>query len=285
MRKPVLRDATGDDLESLIAIKDEATSGWGMGRIEPGSDRYRNNAAGLEHLRATGRTVVAERHGMPVGFGSAIVREDVWYLSQLFVSPAEQASGVGAAILDELLDGAASARARTVISSDDPKAFGLYTSRGMLPRWIHIEYRRHHPKLERPEVPEPDALTPADQPAVDALERAQRGFARTVDHEFLSGIKRGYALREGDRLRAFFYADDSGVGPLAGADDAWVSRAVDAADAIGGPDVVWWVPSTAPGILTRLLSLGYRSRSLTTFCSGTPVGPFDRIATSGGLLM
>lgn len=286
---PALRRASPADLHRLIEIKDRASAGWGGVPAEPGTPAHRIQESLFLHLLATGDVVVSVEQGAVAAFGAAIVREGVWYLSQLFADPAGQGRGAGSAILDRLLADAQGMRARCVISSDDRRAFGLYVSRGMLPGWIQIEMLRRTTPSPAPDgLPEGvEPLRAEDQPLVDELERAQRGFARTRDHAWLRAHTAGHAIRgrEGDLLAFFYVRSDGRVGPLGAMDDRTLVRAVDAADALAGPEASWWVPSSAPMVLRRLLKLGYRPGSLTTFCTDAPLGPFDRTAIAGGALL
>lgn len=287
MTRPAVRAATQDDLPVLVELKDEATAEWGEERATPGSERWDGQLAQLRHLLATGRVLCAERDGEIAGFGSAVRREDVWFLSQLFVRPTRQAARAGASLLDALLetDEARDARVRAVVSSSDPRALGLYFSRGMLPRWVLVQMKRAQPRgggrRRRLEV-----LTDDDQASIDAIDRSVRGFTRPEDHAFFRSVLPGYALRRRGKLRAFLYVDPAGrVGPLAAADDAALVAAVAAADALAGPEATWAVPSVAPLLLRELLGRGYRPAFVTTFCADGLLGPFDRTATSGGLLL
>ena len=118
----------------------------------------------LEHLLATDpeRFLVAVRSVTPgtadhraervVGFGIAVQREHVWFLSQLYVLPEEQRHGIGRAILTQIMpsieqaplpDEAATTGDRpgrrdgvmaTCTDSAQPASNGLYARHGIVPR-------------------------------------------------------------------------------------------------------------------------------------------------------
>ena len=121
----------------------------------------------LEHLLATDpeRFLVAVRPAAPgtadgrpervVGFGIAVQREHVWFLSQLYVLPEEQRHGIGRAILTQIMPSIAQAplpdeavaigttgdRAgrrdgvmATCTDSAQPASNGLYARYGIVPR-------------------------------------------------------------------------------------------------------------------------------------------------------
>jgi ribosomal protein S18 acetylase RimI-like enzyme len=287
MTKPALREATEADSAALIAIKDAATEGWEPERAEPDADAERAQRAVFGHLLATGSTIVALVDEEPVGFGNALRREDVWFLSQLFVRPDVQSGGHGARILDELLSRpeATGARVRCVVSSSDPRAFGLYMSRGMLPGWLMVQFVRRGAVPPRTE-PDADLLVEADQDEIDAIDRDVRGWARTTDHGLLRRISTGYALRRDGGLAAYGYVQSGGrVGPLVARDESSLAEMVDVADAHAGADANWSVATSAPVVVRRLLELGYRPGWISTFCTDGPVGPFDRLALAGGAVL
>ena len=86
----------------------------------------------VDHLLARARVAVAESDGAVAGFAGAIDVGDARFLTDLFVDPARQEHGIGRALLDAAMDGAA---ARMTNSSADPRALGLYIRAGMRPWW------------------------------------------------------------------------------------------------------------------------------------------------------
>ena len=69
-----------------------------------------------------------------VGFGSAILRERLWYLSMLFVLPGFQSGGLGRTLLSRLLPSDEGVVRATATDSAQPIANALYASIGMAPR-------------------------------------------------------------------------------------------------------------------------------------------------------
>jgi GNAT superfamily N-acetyltransferase len=113
----------------------------------------------LDHLLLTDpeRFMLAVRRASPgatdgrpdrtVGFGIACQRENVWFLSQLYVLPEEQRHGIGRALLAQIMPSLAQAptpeatgSARrdgvmaTCTDSAQPSSNGLYSSYGIVPR-------------------------------------------------------------------------------------------------------------------------------------------------------
>jgi GNAT superfamily N-acetyltransferase len=283
------RPAETGDIDAMIAVKDAATAGWDPPSAQPDAERIAGQRQLFEHLLETGSSAVAMREGAVVGFANAIVREDVWFLSQLFVRPDVQSRGAGAEMLDDLLarGEARGARVRSVLSSDDPRALGLYLSRGMLPAgWSMVHFTRRVASKVKPTPAPVVPLQVSDQPQVDALDRDIRGFAHPQDHAFLRTVATGHAVRDDAGMAACFYVQPNGrVAPFLARDDRSVIAAVDAADAIAGPDASWSVPSAASAVVARLLDLGYRPGWLSTFCADGTLGEFRRTSLTGGALL
>ena len=69
-----------------------------------------------------------------VGFASALVRERLWFLSMLFVSPDVQAAGVGRALLAQVMpEPSAGMSMATATDSAQPISNALYSSTGSCP--------------------------------------------------------------------------------------------------------------------------------------------------------
>jgi len=183
----------------------------------------------LHALRHDGeRCWVADREGDVVAWGSAILRDDWWFLSSLFVLPEAQGAGVGAQLFERTRAGApARAVFATLTDSLQPVSNTLYARRGMLPREALLGFAGPPRSGAAPdgEAPrprlgtlEPEPLTSAALPALRALDLAVLGFARTIDHRFYlgEGGRRGWLFRRGGRAVAYaLYRPTGWIGPLA----------------------------------------------------------------------
>jgi GNAT superfamily N-acetyltransferase len=169
-----------------------------------------------------------------VAFGSAIVRERVWYLSMLFVLPAFQGAGLGRGLLDRLLPGDDVMARATATDSVQPISNALYAALGIVPRMPLLSL------VGLPQRPEafgelPSGVVPlrfdeiaAGPPdgighrmlveAIDGLDRELLGMAHPADHRFLrSESRHGFLYRgpDGSPL-GYGYAGEAGrVGPIA----------------------------------------------------------------------
>lgn len=217
----------------------------------------------LKHLLATDpeRFLVAVHSGPAgigksaeqiVGFGIALQRERVWFLSQLYVLPQHQGRGIGRALLTQILpsldpaeaaaaeasatgaDEPATATANQPASKPEPGVLAmctdsaqpvsnaLYSRFGIVPRV---------PVFNLVGTPNPASLSrlPAGVDAVpfgdgdptaaiDAVDRTILGYAHAADHAYLRAAGRsGFVYRsDGGDLLGYGYSSEAGrFGPVA----------------------------------------------------------------------
>jgi len=223
----VTRGATPADLPACERVwRDSLNDYLGrLGQLEIPADN-----PGLRRLHAHAlatdpeRFRVATRADQVVAFGSAIRRGSVWFLSMLFVDPAEQARGLGRRLLGELLPGDGRVILATAADSAQPISNGLYASFGIVPRMPLLDaIGRPRPGWTPPPLPEGitvDGLLAdgADAAAVTALDRAVVGFAHPEDHAFARRERpSAFAYRSRDgRLVGYGYTSEVGrIGPVA----------------------------------------------------------------------
>jgi GNAT superfamily N-acetyltransferase len=193
-----------------------------------------------------------------VGYAIALQREHVWFLSQLFVLPAEQRQGIGRALLSLVLPSDAregdadrpasemGAAARpgvlaTCTDSVQPISNAVYSRLGIVARMpvLNLVGRPSSPRA-LPRLPagvEAVPLEPAGRLAhrnpaapgkaelsqiVDSIDRAVLGYAHRADHDFLPVQGRAgflYRTDAGEPL-GYGYSSRAGrFGPLAVLDE------------------------------------------------------------------
>ena len=238
------------------------------------------------HLLGTGAFFIAEDPG-PVGFASAVIRDGVWFLSQLWVHPDHQAGGLGGALLDEALEWGRGCSAFAVLSSVHPGARTLYLRRSMFPRWEENDMGGDGggdaPPGARP-------LHADDDPWVAELDRVARGFARPEDHALWRRTGTGVAVeRDGVPLGYAYVGSGPGgkrrVGPGAvrhPRDMPVLLRA--ALAAIGSGPVRVQVPSTNAAAVNELIRLGFRWYGSSAFLASRPLSDGSTYLSSGGAL-
>jgi GNAT superfamily N-acetyltransferase len=244
-----------------------------------------------------------------VAFAAALVRERLWYLSMLFVSPETQSAGVGRALLArvmprEAMDGAAMA---TATDSAQPISNALYAGYGIVPRM---------PLLNLVGLPErPGAFDPLPSgitvvrfetvasggadgaghrvlaETVDALDREVLGAAHPQDHRYLrTESRRGWLYRGPDGAPVGYgYATEAGrVGPVAVQDPALVAPVLGHLMSVVQPRGAFalWLPGAADRAVTAALRAGFRLDQFPVLlCWDQPFADFSRyLPISPGLL-
>jgi GNAT superfamily N-acetyltransferase len=257
------------------------------------------------HLHATDpdRFVVAVRDGdssdRPIAFGAAVRREDVWFLSMLYVRPGEQGRGIGRAILDRILptDGATLAAGT---DSAQPISNALYAGLGIVPRMPllsligDLERASELGDLPAGVVAERfDATADGEALAttIDALDREVLGFAHRQDHGYLGSEGREGFLYRGPAgvAVAYGYASPVGrVGPVAVRSPELLAPVIGhlliAVPPRGASAV--WAPGHATAAVVGLLRAGLRLDGFPVlFGWSRPFADFSRyIPISPGLL-
>ena len=257
-----------------------------------------------DHLIATDPErfwVATAEDGRVVGFTSATLRGDVWFLSMLFVLPEFQRSGVGQALLARTMpaNGAGTAIA---VGSDTayPPSNGLYARLGMpgrTPVWAVVG--RPKPGWRPPPFAEGTVVslieTDADgavagglQAELDALDREVFGFARETEHRYVRrDRRRGFTYRDpGGALLGYGYVAASGrIAPVAVRDAGLlgpvVGHLLTAFEPPGASAA--WVTGDSDGAMATLLDAGLRlegypllfgwSRPFADFSRCLPVSP------------
>ena len=235
--------------------------------------------------------------GRDVGFGSAVERGPLWFLSMLFVEPGEQARGLGKALLDALLPVPLDGRVlATCTDAAQPISNGLYATLGISPRMPMFNCVGR-PDFDFEFPPLPDALRVVhvddhdawrDSPELTAFDEALLGFAHPQDHAFVAAEPRhAFALRDDPgRLLGYGYAGEIGrLGPIAVADPALLApflgvllRTVQPR----GASAVW-IPGAAGEALSAVVRSGLRiegfpvlagwSRPFADFAGYVPISP------------
>jgi GNAT superfamily N-acetyltransferase len=282
-----IRPATEDDLPALARIF-ARTAGYLIERYRPEQIGHFSLDPGerlpmYRHLLSTGAVYVAE-DPEPVGFSSAILRDGVWFLSQLWVMPERHASGIGSRLLDEALAWGRGASAFTVIASPHPAAVTLYLRASMYPLWVQYELTGGDGAI--PDAPEGIAsLVDSDRSWIDDLDREVRGAARPEDHAMFRSEATGVALRREGEPKGYVYVWPGGkVGPGGVRDPSDTPVLLRAARHLASGPITVAVPSTNWSALRELVGLGLAPLGSNTFLASRPVGDGSRYLSSGGAL-
>jgi GNAT superfamily N-acetyltransferase len=234
------------------------------------------------------RAWLAEEGESVVGFGMGTRREELDFLSFLFVHPEAQGRGVGRQLLPRCLP--ASPYRGTCIEAIQPVSGALYASHGLVPR-VPIYTLMGQPKVELPDLePELEVQAMAEMPntqieslfqTLATLDAEVLGFRRPADHRAWQAWERqGFLLRTGGEAMGYGYAHPSGrLGPVVVRDSALLlpfvgrlTREVTAVDA-------WQLlaPGPADETFVALLKAGLRfDGPPAIFCSTRPGPDYTR---------
>ncbi|HET8755450.1 MAG TPA: GNAT family N-acetyltransferase [Solirubrobacteraceae bacterium] len=248
-------------------------------------------AAGpIEHARVRigrclatdpGGSWVAERAGEVIGCALAIVREGVWGLSLLIVSPDAQSGGTGRELLARAFEYGSGARGWIVLASRDPRALRSYSRLGLD---LHpaVAARGKVGAIAPPPGVRPG--TAADLPLTEAVDRAVRGAAHgedilamlAVGGELLVLPERGYVLVRDGTVRQLAAFDDEAAATLL--------RAA-LASAAGRDASVEWMTGAQNWAIRTCLDAGLELRTdIGGIFLGGEVGPFRPYLPSGAYL-
>jgi GNAT superfamily N-acetyltransferase len=199
------------------------------------------------------RCWVAEADGRIIAFVAAIVRGEDWFLSSLFVEPAQQGAGVGRALLDRAWGKAA--RRRTLTDAVQPVSNGLYGRRGLVPAApaLHLG---GSPTIEAPEGLEP---APPEPEALRLLDYAGYGFDRAVDHAYWRATARCTLWLRAGEPAAYSYISPGGrIGPIAGRSGRDAAAALHGELARSSGETGLVVPGSARDVVAAALEAGLR---------------------------
>ena len=249
----------------------------------------------LRHDVEAGDMFVAERGGVVVGFATSFARDGVRFLSNLFVRPEEQSSGIGGQLLAAAMP--QNGLANCTMSSKDPRAIALYIRHGMLPRWPHVLLEADASGIELPDrsdvaMPEAD---PAD-PELCQWDAAIAGRARPQDLEHLAsdldgraywferhGRRIGYGFIQGRSPFALRQPDQVVIGPVGVRDRADSAACVLGAVRLAAErlrPLAVAVPGPHPA-LAELLRAGFRVGYVELFMADSDVVDPARYVASG----
>jgi predicted N-acetyltransferase YhbS len=126
---------------------------------------------------------VSERDGIVTGAAQAVIREQLWVLSLMAVSPTLGAGGEGRALMQSALGYDRGCAGGLIVASADPRALRLYASSGFALEATFKATGTIDPALMPGRHP---AITPvprAELATLGPISRAARGAAHTPDLE------------------------------------------------------------------------------------------------------
>jgi GNAT superfamily N-acetyltransferase len=224
---------------------------------------------------------VAESGGCVVGCSLALMRDGVWGLSLLVVSPEAQSSGVGRELLARAREHGDGARGWIVLASRDPRALRSYARLGL---HLHpaLAARGRPRRIAAPPDVRPGTL--ADLPLTVEVDRAVRGAAHGDDiaalldsgGDMLVLPERGYAVVREGAIRLLAAHDEDAAATL-----------LRACLASAGPHeaAVEWITGAQGWAVAPCVEAGLELRmDMGAVFLGGDVGPFAPYLPSGAYL-
>jgi GNAT superfamily N-acetyltransferase len=208
-----------------------------------------------------------------VGISSAIVRDHLWCLSLLAVSPVAQSRSTGRALIERALGYREDVEPGLIISSSDPRALRLYGLSGFALRPTFDAEGR----LDRMSVPERDLgiadVRIAELPELAEISRAVRGGAHTSELAFVAS-QGARILRLGDR--GFVVVEEGRVWLLVARDEEAGTALLWRALELAGPDLtvrVRWISAEQQWAIAVVLAAGLRLIPSGAICVRGEPGP------------
>jgi GNAT superfamily N-acetyltransferase len=229
------------------------------------------------------RCFVAEDRRRVVAYTAALLREQTWFFSSLFVRPRYQGRGLGKALLERAWSASAERRL-TLTDAIQPVSTTLYARRGLIPVTPMLTLdgtaRVDGAHGLEPAAPDADALR--------RLDRAAYGFDRAPEHAHWSGPARATLWLRGGESVAYSYAWPSGrIGPIAGADAHAAAAALGAELArLDGGRAVLVAPGSSAALVEAALGAGLRiTRPPGLLLASQPGRPPDSLAIASYTLL
>jgi GNAT superfamily N-acetyltransferase len=282
---PSVRPLEASDIDAVLDVMVEAFADLNRRFGEPPEPPGPVAAGRLRMARLLaadpGGAWVAERDGRVVGCSLGLIREGLWGLSLLVVSPDAQSSGVGRELLVRAWEYGRGARGWIVLASRDARALRSYARLGLD---LHpaVAARGRPRRVAPPPDVRPGTLE--DLPLTVEVDRAVRGAAHGDDlvallesgGDLLVLPERGYAVVRDGAVRLLAARDEDGAatllrGCLAAAETHEAS--------------VEWITSAQAWAVAPCLEAGLELRMDigAVFLAGD-VGPFAPYLPSGAYL-
>jgi GNAT superfamily N-acetyltransferase len=233
----------------------------------------------------------AERDGEIVGSAFSWVCGDLWFLAELFISPALQGQGIGGELLKRALqhaDTAGAAHKALITFTFNRVSQGLYIRHGLFPRLpVYMFGAAREAVMARLPGDRLRSIrienTAAHSAALAAIDLSALGVSRAKHHAFLAGdaATKGFLLYDGSDCVAYAYVNQGGhVGPFAvaradAAGPAFVTGLHRAAES-GAAQLSAFIPGTSEAVLKIAAGHGMRITFPMVLMSSDAFGDWSR---------
>lgn len=223
--------------------------------------------------------VAEDASGALVGHARSVERGGLFELSELFVRPGSQSSGLGRELIERAFPNGRGA-VRVIIATNDVRALARYYAANTVARFP-IASLSGAPKAARGGELEVVSATVHDIAIIAELETEVVGYARDADYPWLLRERQGLLYRRGNRVVGFAFFSKTGLGPIAALDPDDQRFILDdlenRAHLAGVEEVSFSVPMINEIAMNHLFSRGFKiDGPVHLFMSNRPFGNFDR---------
>lgn len=245
----------------------------------------------LEHLTETAEQYwVAEKNGEIIGFARSILCDGLRELTEFFVRPDVQASGVGRELLSRAFP-SEGARRRCIIATIDPSAQALYLKSKVYPRFPLYSFARKPERREEDKelTVEPMEASRKTLETIAKIDQQILDHRRDANHRWLLGNRQGYLYRRNGRVIGYGYVGKYS-GPIAVLDNQDFPAVLAHAETAAAAAEYESFDLTVPLINTKAVDtlLGRRFRMDRFFChvmTDQPFGQFENYISTSPMII
>ncbi len=268
LRTGVMAITGGNDLEKSNSLWEQRRSFWA--HLSNSCDQY---------------WLAEKDEGEAIGYARSILRGDHRELTEFFVLPNNQSTGVGKELIQRAFPH--DTRHRSIIGTSDFRAMSRYLKEGVYP-FVTELYFESVPKLISVET---DLLIESPNNTVSAIQRMSEidlvilGYRRDIDHRFLMQDRRLYFYKRKGNVVGYGYISKDYYGPFALLDNtdfpAIIAHAERQAYTLGAKSVGFETPTINTISIDFLMKRGYRLEGFTgSIMSNKPFGKFENYLLS-----
>lgn len=217
---------------------------------------------------------VRERDGVVTGSAQAVIRDDIWILSLMAVSPTLGEGGEGRALMRSALGYDRGCAGGLVIASDDPRALRLYASSGFTLEATYRATGAVDPSLLPERHPGITPVARAELATLGPISQAARGAAHTPDLEV--ALFRGAAVSRLEDRGFVVTMPGRGIWALAARDEEAAAALLwhGLSEAEAEPTVdIGWISGRQQWAIEVLMAARLAITTYGTICTRGAVGP------------
>jgi GNAT superfamily N-acetyltransferase len=293
--QPRIRRGTPEDSEACHGVMWASVTDFGARRGTPlggTATEWWQSGQRLQHFLAEHASewwLAEDEAGNVIGYARSIERDGLVELTEFFVLPANQAAGVGRALLDRAFP-AGRGDVRSIIATSDVPALARYYASGVVARFplLTLTGTPHLSDLAADLIPRRvEAESDRDITAVRDLEAQVLEYARgAAELRWLLEEREGYIYLSNGRPAGYAFIGKGGSGPIGALhpehQPAILLHVEARAARLGVGQLEFQLPGPNEVATRHLLSRGFRIDPwINLLMSNRPFGQFDRFIGFG----